>query len=206
LGASTGLANSLLMLSAAEQPEQDIVLTDATNFPDPATWGTYPVEIRGQAVETGTITEIVKVLSKTGNTLHVMRNWWRSSGTNKTFPAGTVVDYGPFNNAPYDHAASWIQDPHLCPYHDSYFSVYAAYEGESNYRTVFESPGLPFIYGNGAPGDYGVGSDALPGFCFFKPQSYLNAYIGGGSLGPPLRSDAQYTQIILSRNFIPCPQ
>jgi hypothetical protein len=36
----------------------------------------------------------------------------------------------------------------------------------------------------------------------------MNAYVlgGTGSQGPPPRFDALYTQIILSRNFIPCPQ
>jgi hypothetical protein len=200
------LAGNLLQLSAASQPEEDLVLVDASSLPDPATWGTYPLEIRGQALETGTITEIVKVLSKTGNTLRVMRNWWRNSGTNKTFAAGEDATYGPTNNAPLTHAASWLNDAHLCPYHDSYVTVRAAYEGETTYRTVFASPGLPFVYGReAAPGNYGDGFMQLPGYCFFKPESYMNAYLGSGSQGPPVYFDALYTQIILSRNFIPCP-
>ena len=129
---------------------------------------------------------------------------------NPTILAGGAIEYGRNNEAPQDSAASWLADPYLCPHNDSYFSVYAAYEGETAYRTVFHSPGLPFIYGmNSTQGNYsrpGFNSDTLPGFCFFKPESYMNAYFGSGSQGPPLGHTVRYTQIILSRNFIPCPQ
>ena len=195
------LVNPLPMVDKALLPEENIAFVDASTLPDPATWGTYPLELRVDSR-----TEILKVISKSGNTLHVMRNWWRDSGDAFTFPAGTAGTYGPTNRAPDSHEASWVQDAHLCPYYDSYFSVYAAYEGETTYRKVFESPALPFIYGAGDIGNYGNGVQQLPGYCFFKPESYMNAYLGSGSQGPPGAHTARYTQIILSRNFIPCPK
>jgi hypothetical protein len=205
------LANNHVFLPRGTEPEEDLVVVG--DFPDPATWGwQYPLQIRDFATDGSKRTEIVKVLSKSGNTLHVMRNWWRETagGTNPTILAGGAIEYGRNNEAPQDSAASWLADPYLCPYHDSYFSVYAAYEGATAYRTVFHSPGLPFIYGmNSTQGNYsrpGFNSDTLPGFCFFKPESYMNAYFGSGSQGPPLGHTVRYTQIILSRNFIPCPQ
>jgi hypothetical protein len=189
------------MVDKALLPEENIAFVDASTLPDPATWGSYPLELRVDSR-----TEILKVISKSGNTLHVMRNWWRDSGGAFTFPAGSAGTYGPTNRAPDSHEASWVQDAHLCPYYDSYFSVYAAYEGETTYRTVFESPALPFIYGAGDIGNYGNGVQQLPGYCYFKPESYMNAYLGSGSQGPPGAHTSRYTQIILSRNFIPCPQ
>jgi hypothetical protein len=219
----TSIANDLQMLSSASQPTEELLLTGAAvdqntgapaPLPDPATWGEYPLQVRGQATAAsggGTRTEIMKVLAKNSETsLTVMRNWYRSSGSNYVLPAGTRADYGMDNNVnPITHAASWINDPHMCPNHNSYMNVYAAYEGETTYRTVMQSPALPFIYGRGTTnGQYGDGKDQLPGFRFFKPESYMNAYVlgGTGSQGPPPRFDALYTQIILSRNFIPCPQ
>jgi hypothetical protein len=191
--------------------EDDIVVVG--DFPDPATWGTYPLQIRDIPTTGGSKqTEIVKVLSKSGQTLHVLRNWWRSTagGLNPTIAAGGIINYGPNNEAPQNGEASWLQDPYLCPNYDSFISIYAAYEGETTYRTVMQSPGLPFIYGmNSTQGNYsrpGFNSDTLPGFCFFKPESYMNAYFGSGSQGPPGGHTVRYTQIILSRNFIPCPQ
>jgi hypothetical protein len=199
------IATDHVMLPNASQPEADITLVDASAFPDPATWGPYPLQVRAN-LDNGVRSEVMRVLSKSGNTLRVMRNWWRSSGPDYTLPAGSEVSYGPVNKAPDNHPASWLQDAHLCPHHDSDFTVYAAYEGEKNYRTVFAATGLPFVYGRGGHGLYGNGEQQLPGYCFFKPESYMNAYLGSGSQGPPLYFDALYTQIILSRNFIPCPQ
>jgi hypothetical protein len=205
----TTITSDLTMLTSTDQSEADIVVADASAFPDPATWGTYPLEVRGTATAAsggGTRTEIMKVLSKTGNTFHVMRNWWRSSGVNYVLPAGTTAKYGEFNRAPDTSEASWLNDPHMCPYHDSYLNVYAAYDGETAYRTVMQSPALPFVYGHATEqGFYGNGYPQMPGYQWFKPESYMNAYIGSGSQGPPVYFDAFYTQIILSRNPIACP-
>jgi hypothetical protein len=198
------VVNDHVMIPSTSQPVEDITLVDASAFPDPATWGPYPLQVRAN-LDNGVRVEVMKVLAKNGNTMRVMRNWWRSSGMNYTLPAGSEASYGSVNKAPTTHPAGWVNDPHLCPYHDSEFTVYAAYEGEKEYRTVFAAKGLPFVYGRGGHGAYGNGEQQLPGYCFFKPESYMNAYLGSGSQGPPVYFDALYTQIILSRNFIPCP-
>ena len=84
--------------------------------------------------------------------------------------------------------------------------IWAAVEGATQYTLINSVSNYTWFFGDGK---YQAGYYYYnpPGLQAFWMSQNLNDYIGGGSLPvPPVPNDILYTQMILSRNFIPCPQ
>lgn len=178
------------------------------NWPDPAEYPYYiQIKSAGSAVtptQGGIQYEVVQVtdIDYVNSTLTVKRNIWRTTkNVNVTHPATSSFLYGMSGGG---KSYGWLNDPRLSPHKDGLIDIKVAVEGETEYTQVFYMDNVPMMYGDNSS-TYGDFSQNAPGFNSFRASHYANLpYSLSGALSS--YSTAEYTQIILSKDPIACPQ
>jgi hypothetical protein len=202
-----------------DKSKEVIHLADVSPFPDVSGPGGYEYFVF--ASKRGTkrrFTEHMRVLAvdRKANTLTVARNAARDTPTFadikeavEGWDTGTAIAYGCYKGEPYADDVIWGRDVHLDPRlgrRETTFEMFVAVEGETEYQKVMSHDKYAWMYGDGK-GNYLNYASNPPGLNSIELSQYVNDYIGSGSMPPPPREhDIQYTQAILSREFIPPPR
>lgn len=191
-------------------PTQNIAVEAGSlaTWPDPAEYPYYiQVSTAGGSVtpaQSGTQYEAMRVtaINYGTDTLTVVRNIYRTNRTvNVTHPATSSFLYGMSNGG---KSYGWLDDPRLAPHKDGLIDIRVAVEGAREYTQVFYMEDVPMMYGDNSS-TYGDFSSNAPGFNSFRASHYANlVHSLEGAVST--YSTAEYTQIILSKNPIPCPQ
>ncbi len=191
-------------------PTTDIACVPGSlaTWPDPAEYEYYiQIQSAGSAVTpatSGTQYEAMRVtaINYATDTLTVVRNIYRTDrNTNRTHPATSSFLYGMSSGA---KSYGWMNDPRLCPNKNGLVEVKVAIEGETSYKTVFSMNNIPMMYGD-ASSAYGNFTENPAGFNSFMPTHFPNHYVSGEGAWDRT-SSMEFTQIILSKNPIPCPE
>jgi hypothetical protein len=100
-----------------------------------------------------------------------------------------------------DFFGVWWSSVEDAKYKDTSVEVWMAPEGQLEYTPVYKKTDIAYVYG-----DFQAGTMKRHPFAFnlFQPTSYQNVQDG---MRPPQKSYSYFfDQVILSRQFIPCPQ
>jgi hypothetical protein len=101
---------------------------------------------------------------------------------------------GPYN------VNGWMSDP---KYKNTVVKAWIAEDGDGDYTPVYSKSDLVWIYGDGL-GNYGEFNQNPPGFNAFSPTAYQN--VVDGQPPPGVTYSYRFAQVILSREWIPCPK
>ncbi len=219
------LASGILVAPGSELVYDDksvetIYLDDVSPFPDPAGAGNYPYIVHTRRnSKSPRIHEHMEVIGidRSDNSLTVRRNKYRSGYTSKTISSalagldvGSKIAYGPTRGL-LDESPDEVffpygveRDPRL-GYRETTVELFVAVEGESDYTRILSHDRYAWLYGDMKP-NYGHYFYNPPGLNSIELSQYINDYIGSGAVPPPTKGHhIDYTQAILSRNFIPAP-
>ena len=91
------------------------------------------------------------------------------------------------------------------PYPDTELEMWVAPEGETQYTKVYRKTNIVMVMGQrNNTSSFGTFKSVLPGHNMFEPTSFVN--VEYGQAAPKVEYSLKFTQIILSRDSIPCPQ
>lgn len=207
--ALSSLVQELPAITYDDKPSVTLRLKDVSQFPDACIgWylSTYKV-VDGQRYDEQFL---VQSIDRANNTITVQRNGFRYNNTGAAvgWDAGAPIVYGCYDKFPgfegkWQRAFRMERDPNL-GYRESTLEVLVAVEGEKEYTKLAGGTELAWLWGE----TYGSYYYNPPGISSVELGQNLNDYIGSGSVKPPStgRHYVDYTQVICSRNFIPCPQ
>ncbi len=211
------LARPTAELIYSEKPLETLHLEDVSGFPDVDGPGNYPYYVHSAKSSNPILHEHMRVVAidRKARTLTVERNAARDvvSHVNKTrigWDAGATIAYGPyqgFPDKPKDRVA-WpygVSRDRRLQYDETTVEIFVAVEGETRYTKILGYDRYPWLFGD-MKAEYLNYEYNPPGLNSIELSQYLNDYVGSGAVAPPSgEHDVQYTQAILSREFIPVP-
>lgn len=216
--ASSTLTRPAAELVYSEKPTEVLHLADLSSFPEVEGSGNYPYYVHSAKSANPQLHEhmLVVAIDRSANTLTVERNVSRSFVThvrNKKigWDVGATIAYGPYQGFPGKpkEMVVWprgVRNDKRLQYRETTVEIFVAVEGETEYMKILSYDKFPWLFGD-MKAEYLNYEYNPPALNSIELSQYMNDYIGSGSVAPPSgEHDIQYTQAILSRDFIPVPK
>ncbi|MDT3680097.1 MAG: hypothetical protein ROZ64_14820 [Burkholderiaceae bacterium] len=215
--ASSRLVRPAGELLYAEKPVEKLHLEDVSGFPDVEGAGNYPYYVHTAKSTNPIQHEHMRVIGidRAAHTLTVERNAARDvvesvHSMKIGWDVGATIAYGPYKGFPGKpkNRVAWpigVSRDRRLQYDETTVEIFVAVEGETKYTKILSYDKYPWMFGD-MKYEYLNYEYNPPGLNSVELSQYLNDYVGSGSVAPPSgEHDIQYTQAILSREFIAVP-
>lgn len=196
-----------------------IHVDDASGFADPSSIASGRIWV-GTCYKDGSgnrYDEWMRITSidYVNNTLTGTRNNYKRWSYNPDgWAVGTKIVYGAYDQYPGfigepipPAPGSCVEDPNQ-GYRESTFELYVCVEGAeaAGYERIISNNQIAWMWGQTVASYLNSGDYYPPGLGNIEIGQNLNDYVGSGSVRPPNGAHhVEYTQVIFSKQFIPCP-